>query len=125
MVYLVLTALHFNKFFQHVSIFILLISLLHYRSTPNPLHPHTSQSFINIYETFWKNVAVYEKGTTNIVLNKLQTNEQKMQSFISVLQNSCCWQPLFCSSISAPCCHYEETSLLTSCTNFYIAETLC
>ena len=89
--------------------------------------------------SFWKNVDVHEKGTSNnnIVLNKVQTtgksklsfDEQKKQSLISVLQNSCYWQPFFCSSISAQRCHYEETSLLISCTNqrtgFYITETLC
>ena len=50
---------------------------------------------------------VHEKETTNnIILNKVQTtgksklsyDEQKKQSFISVLQNSVCLQPLFCSS---------------------------
>ena len=54
-----------------------------------------------------------QKGTTNnIVLNKVQTtgksklsyDEQKKQSFI----------PL---TISAQCCHYQETSLLTSSIN--------
>ena len=79
------------------------------------------------------NVDVHEKGRTdnNIVLNKVQTtgkskishDEQKKQSFVSVLQNRCRWQP-----ISTQCCHYEETSLLISCTNqwtgFYLKATV-
>ena len=52
-----------------------------------------------------KNVDVHKKGRTNnnIDLNKVETteksklsyNEQKKQSFISVLQNRRCRQPLF------------------------------
>ena len=90
--------------------------------------------------SFWKNVDVHEKGTTNnnIVLNKVQTtgksklsyDEQKKQSFISAMENIVVGNLFSVSlTISAQCCHYEETSLSTSCTNqwtgFYITETLC
>ena len=73
--------------------------------TPTPQPPkHLSNIFSG------KMLMFMQKGTTNnIVLNKVQTtgksklsyDEQKKQSFI----------PL---TISAHCCHYQETSLLTS-----------
>ena len=86
MVYLVLTALYFNKCFQkkkYVTIFALLISSTHYRPTANPLHPHTSQPFINIYKTFLLEMLMFMKGTTNnnIVLNKVQTTGKSKLSY--------------------------------------------
>ena len=99
MVYLVLTALCFNKCFQRKNMTQISFCLYHRCITAQHsipctliLHNH-SQTFIK--HSFWKNVDIHEKETTNnnIALNKVQTTgksklsygEQKRQSFITCI----------------------------------------